>query len=150
RRTRSVPMVSPRSTFNARSLVLVALGVALIIGGGGAAKSFLSAAGIEEIPSVGYAGDAASTRFFPSKQIDKSNVAKLEVAWIYPHAEATFHPMMVHGVFYGRVGGDAIVALDAKTGKLLWVHDGLNGMTARGMNYWESKDGKDRRLIFAV
>ena len=23
-------------------------------------------------------------------------------------------------------------------------------MTARGMNYWESKDGKDRRLIFAM
>src|ERR1041385_2321946 len=128
RRTRSSPMVSRRSSFNARSFVLVALGVALIIGGGGSAKAFLSAAGIEEIPSVGYAGDAASTRFFASKQIDKSNVAKLEVAWIYPHAEATFHPMMVHGVFYGRVGGNAIVALDAKTGKLLWVHDGLNGM----------------------
>ena len=26
----------------------------------------------------------------------------------------------------------------------------MTGMTARGMNYWESKDRKDRRLIFAM
>ena len=44
--------------------------------------------------------------------------------------------------------GDAIVALDAKTGTALWVHDGLNGMTTRGMNYWESADRTDRRLLF--
>ena len=36
------------------------------------------------------------------------------------------------------------------TGKEIWVHEGLNGITSKGINYWESADGKDRRLIFAV
>ena len=56
-----------------------------------------------------------------------------------------------HDVLYG-LGRNAssLVALDAATGKELWVHDGLNGITSKGINYWESADGKDRRLIFAV
>jgi quinoprotein glucose dehydrogenase len=99
---------------------------------------------------VSYGGDAASTRSFDSHEINKSNVADLEIAWIYPHAEATFHPLMANGVFYGRVGGGAIVAIDATTGEPIWIHDGLNGMTRRGMNYWESEDGTDRRLIFVI
>ena len=40
--------------------------------------------------------------------------------------------------------------LDAKTGQKIWIREGMQAMTARGMNYWESKDGKDRRLIFAM
>ena len=103
-----------------------------------------------EKPWAAYGGDASSTRFFDSQAIDKSNVSTLEVAWVYPHAEGTFHPIMVHGVFYGRVGGDAIVAVDAETGEPIWVHDGLDGMTTRGMNYWESEDGTQERLIFVV
>ena len=43
-----------------------------------------------------------------------------------------------------------IVALDAETGKEIWVHEGLSGITSKGINYWQSADGKDRRLIFAV
>jgi quinoprotein glucose dehydrogenase len=39
------------------------------------------------------------------------------------------------------------VALDAATGKELWKHPG--GGAARGITYWESKDRKDRRLLFA-
>ena len=26
----------------------------------------------------------------------------------------------------------------------------MNGMTSRGINYWESADGRDQRLIFAM
>jgi quinoprotein glucose dehydrogenase len=40
----------------------------------------------------------------------------------------------------------SIVALDAITGKELWTH--MGGPGARGMNYWESKDRSDRRLVF--
>ena len=32
----------------------------------------------------------------------------------------------------------------------LLIREGTQAMTARGTNYWESKDGKDRRLIFAM
>ena len=59
--------------------------------------------------------------------------------------------MFANGILYGlgRNAG-ALVALDPATGKEIWVHDGLNGITSKGINYWESANGKDRRLIFAV
>jgi quinoprotein glucose dehydrogenase len=44
----------------------------------------------------------------------------------------------------------SLVALDAATGKEIWVHENLPGMAARGIAYWESRDRKDRRLIFAI
>src|SRR5580765_8476544 len=83
---------------------------------------------------VGYAGKADSSRFFDSKQINRSNVATLEQVWTYPYGEAVFHPQVIRGVVYGRGRSGAIVALDAKTGKELWIHDGMTGMTTRGMN----------------
>ncbi len=97
-----------------------------------------------------YAGGPASSRFFRSTRINKSNVATLSVAWSYPFGETGSNPIVVRGTVYGRGRNGALVALDAKTGKEIWIHDGMTGMTARGMNYWESKDGKDRRLIFAM
>ena len=92
-----------------------------------------------------------SSNFFPFEQINKSNVEKLEMAWFYPYAAPTFSPVYADGMLYG-LGRNAssLVALDAATGKELWVHEGLNGITSKGINYWQSADGKDRRLIFAV
>ena len=46
--------------------------------------------------------------------------------------------------------GSSLIALDPITGKEIWVHENLQGITARGVNYWQSKDGKDRRLIFEM
>ena len=72
-------------------------------------------------------------------------------AWSYPYGEAGFHPLIVaRGVIYARGRNGAIVALDAKTGRELWVRDEMNGMTTRGMKYWESNDGNDQRLIFPM
>ena len=53
-------------------------------------------------------------------------------------------------MIYGRGRNGSLVAVDAKTGKELWVRENMNGMTSRGMNYWESADGRDQRLIFAM
>jgi quinoprotein glucose dehydrogenase len=92
-----------------------------------------------------------SSNFKDFDQITKSNVKDLEVAWFYPYAGPTFSPVYAHDVLYGLArNNQAVVALDAATGKEIWVHDGLNGITSKGMNYWESEDGKDRRLIFCV
>src|SRR5690606_36507320 len=44
----------------------------------------------------------------------------------------------------------AIVALDAATGRELWAHDGIKGFATRGMNYRESEDGSDRRLLYTA
>ena len=104
----------------------------------------------DDKPWIGYGGSADSSRYFNSKQINRNNVAKLEVAWSYRFGDTVFQPLVAHGTVFGRGHGGALVALDARTGKELWVHDGMQGMTARGMNYWESRDGKDRRLIFGM
>jgi quinoprotein glucose dehydrogenase len=97
-----------------------------------------------------YAGSPEGTRYMDLKQITKSNLDKLDVAWTYPYAETGFNPIVAHGIIYTKARNKSVVAVDAATGKEMWVHDGLTGMTERGMNYWESKDGKDRRLIFSV
>src|SRR4029077_19756841 len=48
----------------------------------------------------------------------------------------------------GRNG--SMIGLDAATGKEIWIHEGLTGMTGRGVNFWASEDGKDKRLIFWI
>ena len=97
-----------------------------------------------------YAGGVDGSRFMDLKQITRSNVDKLEVAWSYPYAETGFNPIVARGVIYTRGRSSSLIALDAATGKEIWIHEGLNGITGRGMNYWESKDGKDRRLLFSI
>ena len=72
------------------------------------------------------------------------------MAWTYPFGDTGSSPIVVRGVIYGRGRNGSLVAVDAKTGKELWVRENMNGMTSRGMNYWESADGRDQRLIFAM
>lgn len=72
------------------------------------------------------------------------------MAWTYPQGQTDFNPLIVRGVVYGRGSNNSFVALDARTGKQLWIHEGVQGFNVRGVNYWESKDGKDRRLIFSA
>src|SRR5688572_3822773 len=98
----------------------------------------------------GYSGGADNSRYFASRQIDKSNVGRLQVAWTYPFGDTGSAPIVVRGVVYGRGRNGSLVAVDATTGKELWIRENMNGMTSRGMNYWESADGRDQRLIYAM
>jgi quinoprotein glucose dehydrogenase len=97
-----------------------------------------------------YGGGTDSSHYIKSKQITKANVGQMEIAWVYPPGETGFNPIVVDNVIYGLGRNSSIVALDATTGKEIWVHAGLRGINSRGINYWESKDRKDRRLIFAI
>ena len=101
-------------------------------------------------PAVRALPGSDSSNFKDLTQITKDNVGKLEVAWFYPYAAATFSPVFARDVLYGLGRNSSLVALDATTGKEIWIHEGLNGITSKGINYWESADGKDRRLIFTV
>ncbi|MEO7789709.1 MAG: PQQ-binding-like beta-propeller repeat protein, partial [Vicinamibacterales bacterium] len=98
----------------------------------------------------GYSGGPDNSRFFQSRQINKNNVSQLKVAWTYPFGDTGSHPIAVRGVVYGRGRNGSLVAVNAKTGTELWVRENMNGMTSRGFNYWESADGRDQRLIFAM
>ncbi len=107
-----------------------------------------------------YLGGPDSSHYSALKQIDRSNIDKLEVAWRYATGDDliyTFSPLVVDNVAYFAAQHGALVAVDATTGKQLWVHafatpggmssrfGGIAGL--RGATYWESKDGQDRRLI---
>jgi quinoprotein glucose dehydrogenase len=98
----------------------------------------------------GYGNGADNSRYFASRQISKPNVSRLQVAWTYPYGDTSFGPIVVRGVIYGRGRNGSLVAVDAKTGTEIWIRENMNGMTSRGMNYWESADGRDQRLIFAM
>jgi glucose dehydrogenase len=97
-----------------------------------------------------YAGGSDSSRFVAATEITKANVSKLQVAWTYPPGQTDFNPIVVRGVVYGRGANGSFVALDAATGKQIWIHEGVQGFNVRGVNYWERKDAKDRRLIFSA
>ena len=63
--------------------------------------------------------------YSPLNQINKNNVAKLQSAWMHAMGpgntqEAT--PLVYNGVMYIPNPGDYIMAVDARTGELLWDH----------------------------
>jgi quinoprotein glucose dehydrogenase len=98
-----------------------------------------------------YLGGPDSSQFSSLKQINKSNVASLEVAWTYPTGDMRtyrFNPIVVDGVMYVLAKNNSVVALDAATGKELWAHANVGAVGERGMNYWENADRSDRRLLY--
>ena len=99
-----------------------------------------------------YLGGADSSHYSPLKQIDRSNVSKLKVAWSYGMTDDVLYalnPIIVDNVAYVMAKNNSVVALDAATGKEIWTYKpDLTGRDRhRGMNYWESKDRSERRLL---
>ena len=132
-----------------RSL-LVALLVLFALSGG--VKLFASASASENTDWADFGGGPGDPLYSPLNQINRSNVSKLQVAWTYPTGDAggyNFNPLVVDGVMYAAAKNHSLVALDATTGKEMWVHpDVISQGHFHGINYWQSKDGSDRRLIF--
>src|SRR5579862_8293355 len=78
-----------------------------------------------------YTGDPSGSRYKPLDQINASNFSSLQVAWRFktdnignrPEYKLEGTPIEVDGVIYATAGSRrAVVALDAATGELLWVH----------------------------
>src|SRR6266487_2557760 len=123
-----------------------------------------SGAKIGEWPT--YGGDLANTRYSSLDQINKDNFNKLEVAWRFktdalgPRPEFNFEgtPLMVDGIVYSTAGTRrAVVALDAGTGELIWMHsenEGKRGeaaprqLSGRGLAYWT--DGRESRIVYVT
>lgn len=113
-----------------------------------------------------YARDLQGTRYSPLSQIDSGNFNHLEVAWRFkadnlgpqPEYKLEATPLMVSGVLYSTAGSRrSVVALDAETGELLWVHGLREGaraarsprqLSGRGVAYWT--DGRADQRIFYV
>ncbi len=113
-----------------------------------------------------YGGDLGNTRYAAIQQINASNFGQLEVAWRFktdslgPRPEFRFQstPLMINGRLFSTAGTRrAVVALDAATGELLWMHseqEGARGQAAprqlsgRGLAYWT--DGKQERILYVT
>jgi glucose dehydrogenase len=96
-----------------------------------------------------YLGGADSSQYSALDQVNKSNIGRLEVAWTYETGESyLFNPLVVGNTMYVLAKGRSIVALDATTGRELWVHANEGPVGTRGMNYWRSADGADERLLY--
>ena len=103
-----------------------------------------------------YAGAADGAQYSSLDQINRSNVGQLKIAWSFPTGDGNkylFNPIVVDKTMYVLARNNSIVALDATTGRELWVHP-TNAksrlITNRGINYWENSDRSERRLLFAV
>ena len=113
-----------------------------------------------------YGGDLASRRYKALDQINRDNFTDMEIAWRFktdslgPRSEFNFQstPLMVKGVLYTTAGTRrAVVALDASTGEMLWMHredEGKRGAAAprqlsgRGLAYWS--DGRESRIVYVT
>ena len=111
--------------------------------------------------------DLKGSRYSPLDQINAANFNKLEVAWRFktdnfgpfPEFKLEGTPLMVKGVLYTTAGTRrSVIALDAKTGELIWSHSLREGkraavaprqLSGRGVSYWT--DGKgDERVIYVT
>jgi quinoprotein glucose dehydrogenase len=102
-----------------------------------------------------YGGSADSAQYSSLSQINRKNVTQLKIAWRFPTSDKSrysFNPLQAHGLVYVMAQDNSIVALEAATGKQVWVRKTMPDVrliTNRGLNYWESSDGKDRRILFS-
>jgi quinoprotein glucose dehydrogenase len=116
-----------------------------------------------------YGGDLGNTKYSPLDQINSSNFNTLKLAWRFhtenlgpkPEYNMEDTPLMVKGVVYTTAGSRRdVVALDAGTGELLWVHSEKEGprgaaaprqLSGRGLAYWsDGADGKDERILYVT
>jgi quinoprotein glucose dehydrogenase len=149
-----------------RALRVAALGVAVVVAAAWTTIRVQGQSGAVGGEWTTYGGDLGHTRYAGLTQIDASNFSDLEVAWRFktdnlgprPEFNLQSTPLMVGGTLYSTGGTRrAVVALDAATGELLWVHsedEGPRGAAAprqlsgRGLGYWT--DGREERILYVT
>ena len=102
-----------------------------------------------------YRGDPKGNQYAAMAQIHAANVHRLQPAWEYHTGDAnqrsTMHanPIVVNGVMYVTTPALKAVALDAATGREMWVFDPAkynNGevvrLRNRGVTYWKGAAGE--------
>lgn len=100
-----------------------------------------------------YGSGPDQSKYFIQDQITKENVKQLAVAWSYPTSDERDYqcnPVIVDSVMYVLAKDNSLVALNASTGKELWIHANLQGISRRGFAYWENADRTDRRILFTL
>lgn len=102
-------------------------------------------------------GNAGQSKYAPLEQINKANVAKLQVAWIYRSGNKAGNtqgaPLVIDGVMYIVTPAQEVVAVDATTGREIWRFNPARagetfGGVNRGLAFWRS--GHERRLLYTA
>src|ERR1051326_1954495 len=114
-----------------------------------------------------YGADTGNTRYSPLDQITAANFKDLQIAWRFkgdalgsrPEDPFESTPLMIGGVVYSTAGTRrAVVALDAATGEMLWMHSEREGprgaaaprqLSGRGLAYW-TDGARDSRIIYVT
>jgi quinoprotein glucose dehydrogenase len=133
----------------------------------------VSAAGPDDWPCYGH--DAGGMRYSPLVAINRDNVSRLKIAWVFHTGEISngsgnrkrsgfeTTPLMVDGLLYLTTPFNRVIALDPETGAQRWAHDPKteldwnygDGLINRGVATWldsskaDTKPGTPgRRRIF--
>ncbi|MGH9480319.1 MAG: PQQ-binding-like beta-propeller repeat protein, partial [Terriglobales bacterium] len=138
------------------------------MGGAGAGAAAAGVALTRNVNWTEYFADPSGSRYEPLNQINASNFNDLEVAWRFktdnlgnhPEYKLEGTPLEVNGVVYATAGNRRdVVAIDATSGELLWVHgehEGKRGAAAprqlsgRGLAYWAGANGQDARILYVT
>lgn len=113
-----------------------------------------------------YGGSYQTIRYSSHQQIDTSNVLELAEAWVYESENGAdvsgkqiqCNPIVVDGVLYGTSPRLKLFAVDAATGKEIWVFNpsdpsSTGGIkldipnTNRGITYWTDGES-DKRVLY--
>jgi len=119
-----------------------------------------------------YGNDPGGMRYSPLAQINRENVGKLKVAWIFHTGDISdgrhgrkrsgfeSTPILVDGTLYFTTPFNRVIALDPETGKQRWAYDPKidldgdygDGLVNRGVATWldftRDKGQSCRRRIF--
>lgn len=110
-----------------------------------------------------YGGNKAGNRYSGLSQINTRNVKSLRVAWTFDAAKADGNrdrnleiqcqPIVVNGIVYGTTPQLKVFALQAHTGKQLWLFDPFENRApafhpSRGVMYWQ--EGANKRILYTA
>ena len=130
--------------------LLLAIGAAAILGSCTKAGTASPESEVADGDWPSYGRDNTERHFSPLRQIDRSNVGKLGLAWyldLDPPNTVT-QPLAIDGIIYFAINYSVIHAVDGVTGKLLWKYDPevaktggrpLFGYGSRGIGWWRGK-----------
>jgi quinoprotein glucose dehydrogenase len=116
---------------------------------------------VQDVGWPNYGNDAGGTRYSASRQIDRTNVARLQLAWSYRTGamqretalkrKATFEstPILIDNRLYLTTPYNHVIALDPRTGTRLWEHDpqvnlsqNYSEVASRGVSAWHDSSAK--------
>ncbi|HEV8544227.1 MAG TPA: pyrroloquinoline quinone-dependent dehydrogenase, partial [Verrucomicrobiae bacterium] len=118
---------------------------------------------------IAYGNDRGGLRHSRLGQITPENVQQLKIAWTYRTGELETYrmsvmkektafeatPIMISGRLYLSTPSDRVIALEASTGRELWVYDpkvrqdrSYSEVTSRGVAFWPDPRQKQEGCIF--